>query len=69
MRCYITLFGLLLFTLVKAAAQTKITVPFYTAYRTTHDAGILDIGSPIRKDGFVLLDTSNMYVFIYILIV
>jgi len=59
MRCTIALFGLLLFIFVETAAQTKITVPFYTAYRTTHDAGVLDIGSSIRKDAYVLSDTSK----------
>lgn len=59
MRCFIALFGLLLFSFVKTAAQTKITVPFYTAYRTTYDARVLDMGTSIRKDVVLLSDTST----------
>lgn len=59
MRCFIALFALLSCAFVKITAQTKITVPFYTAYRTTHDAGVLDESTSARKDAFVLSDTSQ----------
>ena len=59
MRYFIALFALLSCAFVKITAQTKITVPFYTAYRTTHDAGVLDESTLARKDAFVLSDTSQ----------
>ncbi len=59
MRCFIALFGLLLLPLLKTAAQTKVTIPFYTAYRTTHDAAVLDMSSSERKDALLVSDTSK----------
>lgn len=59
MRCFIALFGLLFFSFVRTAAQTKVTIPFYTSYRTTHDTRVLDMGSSERKDALLLSDTSK----------
>lgn len=59
MRCSIVLSGLLLLSLAEANAQLKTMVPFYTAYRTTQDGKVVDIGSSTRKDLIVLSDTSK----------
>lgn len=59
MRCLIALFSLLFFIHVRTVAQTKVTIPFYTAYRTTNDAAVLDESSSMRKDAFLLSDTSK----------